>query len=102
MLAYGSKVVLPVEVALCTHHLTTFQEELNNKALQEVLDLLLSVRGDDLLIEMLYKLRIALLHDHTVKLHFIKFGSLVLHQTKVVVQAGEHGKFIANWGDATM
>ena len=33
MLAYGSEAILPVEVALHTHRLTTFQEELNKAAL---------------------------------------------------------------------
>jgi len=40
ILAYGSKAVLPVEVALHTHRLTTFQEGLNNAALREALNLL--------------------------------------------------------------
>ena len=47
MLAYGSEAVLPVEVAPRTHRLTTFQEELNNGTLQEVLDLLASVWGSE-------------------------------------------------------
>ena len=68
MLAYESEAVLPVEVALHTHHLTTFQEELNNPALREALDLLLVVRGDALLWEALYKLPIARLQDRAVKL----------------------------------
>jgi len=33
MLTYGSEVVLPIEVGLHTHRLTTFQESLNNAAL---------------------------------------------------------------------
>jgi len=33
MLAYGLEAMLPTEVALHTHRLTTFQEELNNEAL---------------------------------------------------------------------
>jgi len=45
MLGHGSEVVQPVEVALHTHRLTTFQEKLNNAALREALDLLPSVRG---------------------------------------------------------
>jgi len=49
MLTYGSEAVLPVGVALHTHHLTTFQEQLNNAALREALDLLPSIRGDALL-----------------------------------------------------
>jgi len=39
MLAYGSEAVLPVEVALHTDRLTTFQEGLNNMALREALNL---------------------------------------------------------------
>ena len=49
MLAYGSEAILPVEVALHTHQLTTFQEMLNNATLREALDLLPSIRGDALL-----------------------------------------------------
>jgi len=55
MLAFGSEVVLPVEIALHTHHLTTFQEELNNVALREALDLLSSVLSDAFLRETFYK-----------------------------------------------
>ena len=58
MLAYGSKAVLPLKVALHTHRLTTFQDELNNEALREALDLLPSIRGDALLRETLYKLQL--------------------------------------------
>jgi len=38
MLAYGFEAVLLVEVALYTHRLRTFQEELNNAALRAALD----------------------------------------------------------------
>ena len=68
MLAYGSEAILPVEVALHTHRLTTFQKELNNAALCKALDLLLSVQGDAFLREALYKLHVARLHDRTIKL----------------------------------
>ena len=40
MLTYGSEALLPVEVALHTQRLTTFQETLNNAAPWEALDLL--------------------------------------------------------------
>jgi len=59
MLAYDSEAVLLIEVALHTCHLTTFQEQLNNAALREALDLLPFVRGDAFLREALYKLRVA-------------------------------------------
>jgi len=49
MLAYGSETILPVEVELHTQRMTTFQEELNNAALREALDLLPVIRRDTLL-----------------------------------------------------
>ena len=55
MMAYGSEVVLPIEVALHTYRLTTFQEELNSALLREALDLLPSVQGDALVREGLCK-----------------------------------------------
>jgi len=67
MLAYESKVILLIKVTLHTHHLTTFQEELKNTALQEALNLLLSVQEDALLREALYKLCIVRLHDWAAK-----------------------------------
>ena len=47
------KAMLPVKLAFHTHRLTTFQEELNNVALREALDLLPSILGDALLTETL-------------------------------------------------
>jgi len=55
---YGSEVVLLIDIAFHTHHLSTFQVALKNAALWEALDLLPFVRGDALLKEALYKLRI--------------------------------------------
>jgi len=78
MLAYGSEAVLPVEVALHTYQLITFQEELNNAALQEALDLLPSIRADALLREALYKLHIACLHNRSVRLQRIDVGDFIL------------------------
>jgi len=84
MLTYGSEALLPVEVALHTQRLTTFQETLNNVALREALDLLPCVRGDTFLRQALYKLRVARLHDRVVKLHPINVGILVLRRTEAV------------------
>ena len=97
MLAYGSEAILLVKVALHIHRLTTFQEELNNAALREPLDLLPYVRGDDLLQEALYKLCIVRLHDREVKLHPIHISDFVLRCTEAVARASEHCKLTANW-----
>ena len=97
MLGYGSEAILPVEVALHTHRLTAFQERLNNAALHEALDLLPSIRGDALLREALYKLRIARLHNRAVRVQPIQVGDLVLRRTEGIIRAGEHGKLTANW-----
>jgi len=99
MLAYGSEAVLSVEVTLHIHRLTTFQEELNNATLREALDLLPSIRGDALLREAPYKLRITCLHDRVVRLQPIQVGDLVLHRMEAVARAGEHGKLTDNWED---
>ena len=96
-LTYGSEVVLPVEVALHTHRRTTFQEAPNNAALREALDLLPSIHGDSLLREALYKLRIARLHNHTVRMSPIRVTDLVLQCTESVARATEHGKLTTNW-----
>jgi len=40
LLTYGSEVVVPVKVAIHTHYIITFQEELNNVALRDSLDML--------------------------------------------------------------
>jgi len=97
MLAYVSEAVLPIEVGLHTHHLTKFQEELNNATLREALDLLPSVQGNALLRERLYKLRITRLHDRTVKLQPINVGDFVLCHIEVVARAGEHDKLTIIW-----
>jgi len=97
MSSYGSEAVLPFQVTLHTHCLTIFQEELNNAALREALDLLPSFRGDALLREVLYKLCIACLHNSAVKLHLINLGDFVLYRTEAVARASEHGKLTENW-----
>ena len=68
MLTYSSEVVLPVEVALHTQRLKTFQETSNNAPLREALDLLPSVHDDSLRREALYKLRIAWLYNRAVRM----------------------------------
>ena len=52
-LTYGSEAVFPIEVALCTHRMTTFRETLNNTTLREALDLFPSICGDARLREAL-------------------------------------------------
>jgi len=97
MLTYRSEAVLSVEVALHSHRLTTFQEELNSTAFREPLDLLPSVLGDNLLCEVLYKLRITCLHGRAIMLRPINVGDFVLHRTEAVARAGGHSKLTANW-----
>ena len=50
-----------------------------------------------LLLEALYKLRIARLHNLIVRLQPIQVGDFVLRHMEVVARAGEHGKLTANW-----
>jgi len=59
MLVYNFKVVLPINVALNPHCLTTFQEEVHNVALRKALDMLPAIQGDAYSCLTLYKLRMA-------------------------------------------
>jgi len=67
MLAYGSEVVLLFEVAIHTHRLTSFQEELNDARLREVLDLLPSVHTKAYLRATLHKLESVWQYNWLVK-----------------------------------
>ena len=91
------RLCYPFEVALHTHRLTTFQEDLNNAVLREALDLLPSIRGNALRKEALYKLRIAPLHNHKVRVQPIQMGDLVHRCTEAVARVREHDKINANW-----
>ena len=71
---------------LHTHRLTTSQEDINNVDIRGALDLLPFFWSDALLRETFDKLRVARLHDRTVKLHPIRVRDLVLHRTKVVAR----------------
>ena len=97
MFTYRFEAVLPVEVAFHTHRLATFQDALNNAALREALDLLSSIRGDALLREALYKLRITWLHNLAVRIQPIQVSDLILQRTEAVACAGKHDKLTANW-----
>ena len=96
ILTYVSKAMLPIDVALPTHHLITFQEALSNIAPCEALNLLPSVQGDTLLREAIYMLCITRLHDRVVKLGLISIDDMVLLRTEVIARVGEHGELTAN------
>ena len=81
MPVYGSKVILPVEVTLHTHWLTTFQGNLNNVTLQKALHLLSFIRGDIYMQESLYKLCLAGLYNHIIKEQLLDIGNLVMRKT---------------------
>ena len=67
MLVYGSEAVLPVEIVVHTHRISTFQDNLNNQAFRDALDSLPIVRGDAYLREEIAKLQMARFHDRKVK-----------------------------------
>ena len=67
MHVYGSKIMLLMEVIIHTHQLTTFQEDFNNKALREVLDLLPMVRGDEYFNGEIAKVRMTQFYSCKIK-----------------------------------
>ena len=84
MLIYGSEAVLPIELAIQTHRVTAFQTTLNNKTLQEALDLLPLVRGDPYLCEEVAKARMARFYNRKVKECPLAIRDLVLRKMEAI------------------
>jgi len=96
MLVYGSKVVLPIELAICNHIVTTFQTTQNNQALREALHLLLLVRGDAYLCEEVAKARMARFYNRRVKECRLAIGDLALRKMKTIGKGASQGKLTPN------
>jgi len=97
MLVYGSEAVLPIELANHTHRVTAFQTTLNNKTLQEALDLLPLVRGDPYLCEEVAKARMAHFYNRKVKERPLAVGDLILHKMEAIGRGASQGKLTPSW-----
>ena len=96
MLVSESKVVLLVEVSVHTYCISTFQENLNNKALKDALDLLLMVRGDAYLREEIVNLQMIRFYNCKFKERSMKLGDLVLQKMECTEKGAIQGKFTLN------
>jgi len=84
MLVYGLEAVLPIELAIRTHKVRTFQTTQNNQALREALDLLPLLRGDAYLCEEVAKARMARFYNRRVKERPLAVGDLVLRKMEAI------------------
>jgi hypothetical protein len=94
-LTYGTEAVIPVEIREPSRR-TKFplEEETNNEALREELDLVDEIREGAALREARLKQQITLRHDQKVIKREFEVGSLVLRRNQ---KESREGKLAANW-----
>ena len=97
MLVYSSEAILPVEVAIHTHRVATFQATRNNQALREALNLLPLVRGDTYLREEVVKAGMTRFYNRKVKECPLAVGDLVLRKMEAIGKGAVQGKLTSNW-----
>ena len=89
-LAFGSEVVIPVEVGLPTIRIQHYEEPSNSDRRKADLDFLLEVRM------AAYQQKVARYYDRSVKRKIFQPGDLVLRKAEVS-KPTEQGKLSPNW-----
>ena len=94
-LTYGAEAVIPVEIMEPSRRMEMhFDEEMNDEALREELDLVEEIRSGAALHEATLKQRVALRHDNKVIRREFQVGSLVLRRNQ---KDSREGKLAVNW-----
>ena len=96
-LAYGSEVVIPVEVHMANHRVMMYQEKDNTEQLCLNLNLMDEVRMDAEHRIAKYKNLIARQYDAMVKPRRFNIGDLVLKKVSLATKDLSHGKLGSNW-----
>ena len=96
-LAYGSKVVMPVEVHVANHRVMKYQDEENEEQLRLNLDLIDEVRMDAEQRTARYQSLMARQYDTMVKPRRFNIGDLVLKRVSLATKNPTHGKLGPNW-----
>ena len=94
-LTYGTKVVIPIEIREPSRRTDMpLDEEMNEEALRDELDLVEEIRSGAALREATLKQRVALRHDDKVIIRKFQIGNLVLRRNQ---KDSREGKLAANW-----
>ena len=96
-LAYGTEAVIPVEVHMANHRVTTYQDKNNEEQLRLNLDLIDDVRMDAEQMMARYKNLMARQYDAMVKPRRFNIGDLVLKNVSLATKNPAHGKLGPNW-----
>ena len=96
-LAYGSEVVIPVEVHMANHRVMMYQEKDNTQQLRLNLDLMDEVKMDAEHRIAKYKNLMARQYDAMVKPRHFNIGDLVLKKVSLATKDLSHGKLGSNW-----
>ena len=97
MLVYGSEAVLPIEMCEPTLRVMLYDEEANWESMKATLDFLPEVRGNALLRNQMYKIKISREYNRRVNYRPLRLGDLVLRKMESVGRAKEQGKLTPNW-----
>ena len=97
MLVYGAEAVLPIEMCEPTLRVMLYDENANWEMMKATLDFLPEVRGNALLRQELYKIRMTREYNKRVKHRPLKEGDLVLRKMAAIGRANEQGKMTPNW-----
>ena len=94
-LTYGTEAIIPVEIIEPSRRTKMpLDEEMNDEALRDELDLVEEIRSGAALCEATLKQQVALHHDSKFIRREFQVGSLVLRRNQ---KDSHEGKFAANW-----
>lgn len=94
-LTYGHKVMPPVEIEISSYRIQHFEQESNDKQLEEQLVLLEEVRIEVGIRTATNKRRVERCFNKHVRLITFKVGDLVLKETRTIMQ--DEGKLGPRW-----
>ena len=96
-LAYESEAIIPAEVHMANHKVTTYQDKDNEEQLRLNLDLIDEVRTDAEHRIARYKNLMARQYDAMVKPRRFNIGDLILKKVSLATKNPTHGKLGPNW-----
>lgn len=96
-LVYGAEAVLPIEMYEPTLRVMLYKEEENWEAMKLALDFLPETRGNSVLRQKLYKVRMAREYNKRVSKRPFKVRDFVLRSMEAVGRANEEGKLTPTW-----
>lgn len=96
-LAFGTEVVILVEIRIASHRTANFDPDCNGRGLRGNLDLLEEKRDEVALRVVAYKQKMTKYYNSRVKARRFPVGDLVLRKVTQATQEPVEGKLRPNW-----